>query len=211
MVGETDAERREALLASDQDVDLSNRPSSSWKALEQEFNFNSHDQPTSSNVSIHDIYNVSSDDDDDCNIPITSGSTFTHGRSSAAKSKGNSNSLNDIKENTSTKGRSNTIGLGGMVEAEVDLRKKESLGMAPVKGRGRTLGSSSTGITQNAQSTPAKQDVWNCLVCTLSVTFCCNTFLGFILIRASSENQPGHLSCSACGTPRGEQSWSQRT
>ncbi|KAF8807050.1 WLM-domain-containing protein [Phlegmacium glaucopus] len=198
LVGETDAERREALLASDQDADLSNKMehSSSWNALEQEFNFNNHDQATS-NVPIDDIICISSDDDDDddCNIPVASGSTFTHGLSSAAKGKGKSNSSHNIKEKTSSKARhsnSNAIGLGRMVEAEMDLRKKEFLGMAPVKGSGRTLGSSSTGMIQNVQSAPIKQDVWDCLVCTL-------------------ENQPGHLSCSACSTPRGEHAWSQKT
>lgn len=195
LVGETDAERREALLASDQDVDLSNKlgPNSFWKALKQEFDFNNHNQSASSKLPIDDIISISSDDDDDkCNIPVASGSTFTHGRSSVAKGKGKSNSSDDIKENTSSKARHSNpkaIGLGRMVKAEMDLRKKESLGMAPVKGSGRTLGPRSTGI---AQSTPTKQYVWNCLVCTL-------------------ENQPGYLSCSACSTPRGEQTWSERT
>ena len=204
LVKETDAERREALLTSDQDGDSSNKlgPSSSWKALEQEFDFNNRDQASSSNVPIDDIIDLSSDDDDDdCSIPVSSGSTFTYGHGSAAKGKGKSNSSDDIKENTSSRARhskSNAIGLGKMVEAEIDLRKKESLGMAPVKGGGRTLGS------RSAQSTPTK---WDCLVCTLSVTFCfprrCADACAF------SENQPGHLSCSACSTPRGEQSWSQ--
>jgi len=196
LVGETDADRREALFASDQDADASNKlgPSSSWKALEQEFDFNNHDQGTSSSskVSVDDIIGVSSDDDDDgCSFPVASGSTFTHGHNSVAEGKGKTDSSDDIKDNTSSRARHsnpNAIGLGKMVEAEMDLRKKESLGMAPVKGSGRTLGSRSTGMTQNAQSTPTK---WNCILCTL-------------------ENQPGHLSCSACNTPRGEQSWSQR-
>ena len=173
LVGETDAERREALLASDQDADPSDKlgPSSYWKSLEQEFDFNNYDQATSSNVPISDIDLFPNDDDDDgCNIPVASGSTFTHGHSSAAKGKGKSNSSKDIKENTTLKVRhrnSNAIGLDRMVEVEMDLRKKESLGMAPVKGSGRTWGSRSIGMTR-------KQDTWNCLVCTLSVPFCCS-------------------------------------
>jgi hypothetical protein len=184
-VGETDAERLEALLKSDKDADLSNKlgPSGSWKGLEQEFDFNNDDQVTSSNVPIDDIINLSSDDDNDdhCNIAIASGSTFVHGHSNAAKGKGKSGSSDDVKENTSSKAKSNAVGLGRMVQAEMDLRKKESLGMAPVKGSGRTLGSRPTGMIQNVQSTPMK---WGCLVCTLSVNFCCCSIsLGVVLIR----------------------------
>ena len=182
LVGETDTERREALLKSDEDADLSNRLGpSTWKRLEQEFDFNNRDRTTSSNVPIDDIIDLSSDDNDDhCNIGLASGSTFTHGHSSAAKGKGKFDPSDDVKENTSSKARhpkSNAIGLGGMVKAEIDLRKKESLGMAPVKGSGRTLGSRSTGMKQ---LTPTK---WDCLVCTLSVTFCCSISLGVALIH----------------------------
>ena len=182
LVGETDADRREALLKSDKDADLDNKlgPSSSWKGLEQEFHFNNHDQATLSNVSIDDIIDLSSDDDKDdhCNIAVASGSTFIHGHSNAAKGKGKSDSSDDVKEKTSKARhpKSNAIGLGGMVKAEIELRKKESLGMAPVKGSGRTLGSRS----QNVQLTPMK---WDCLVCTLSVAFCCSISLGVVLIR----------------------------
>ena len=182
-VGETDAERREALLKSDKNADLSNKlgPSSSWKGLEQEFDFNNRDQATST-VPIDDVIDLSSDDDNDdlCNIAVASGSTFIHGHSKAAKGKGKFDSSDDVKESTSSKARhpkSNAIGLGRMVKAEIDLRKKEFLGMAPVKGSGRTLGSRSTGMIQ---STPMK---WDCLVCTLSVTFCCSISLGVVLIH----------------------------
>lgn len=188
-VGETDAERREGLLASDQDIDESNKlgHSDSWKALEQEFDFNNNqNQATSSKVPIDDaiiLLTDDDDDDDDGNIPIAYGSTFTHGFSSAAKDKGMSSS---IKGNASSKARhskSNAIGLGRMAEAEIDFRKKESLGMASVKGSERTLGSRSrsTGMTQIASSTPIATQ-WNCLVCTLSVTFYCDISLCFVLI-----------------------------
>ena len=213
LVGETDTERREALLKSDKDADLSNKlgPSNSWKALEQDFDFNNRDQTTSLNVPIDDIIDLSSDDDNDdhCNIGVASGSTFIHGHSSAAKGKGKFDPSDNVKENTSSKARhpkSSAIGLGGMVKAEIDLRKKEYLGMAPVKGSGRTLGSRSTGMLQNVQSTPTK---WNCLVCTLSVTFSCSSRLCADTC-APSENQSGHLSCSACSTPCGDQTWSQK-
>ena len=177
MVRETDAERREALLKSDKDADLSNKlgPSSSWKGLEQEFDFNNRDIAISLNAPIDDIIDLSSDDDNDnhCNIAVATGSTFIHGHSNAVKGKGKSDS-SDARHP-----KSNTIGLGRMVKAEIDLRKKESLGMAPVKGSGRTLGPRSTGMIQNAQMTPMK---WACLVCTLSVTFCCSNSLGVVLI-----------------------------
>ena len=212
LVGETDAERREALLKSDNDADLSNKlgPSSSWKRLEQEFDFNNRDQATSS-VPIDDVIDLSSDDsnDDRCNIAVASGSTFIQGYSNAAKGNEKFDSSDNVKESTSSKTRhpkSNAIGLGRMVKAEIDLRKKESLGMAPVKGSGRTLGSRST---EMIPSTPMK---WDCLVCTLSVTFYCSISLGVVLIHcAFSENQSGHLSCSACSTPRGDQTWSQKS
>lgn len=209
MVGETDAERREALLTSNQDTDSTNKLGriGSWRVLEQEFGFDNHDQATSSNVPIDDIIDLSSENDDDDSSGTTA---FTHGHSSAAKDKGKSNSLKDLKENASkaTQSKSNAmaLGLGRMVEAEIDIRKKESLGMAPVKGGGRTLGSRSSGMKQNAQSTPKK---WDCLVCTLFVTFCCYISLGVGLIRVLVvrisqvicpallaahlvENQPGH-------------------
>jgi hypothetical protein len=175
LVRETDAERREALLTSDQDADSSNKlgSSSSWKALEQEFAFNNHDQATSSNVPIDDIIDLSSDNDDDhCSIPVASGSTFTHGHSNAAKGKGKFKSSNDITENSSSNTRhpkSNATGLG-RIEAEMDPK---SLDMVPVKGGGRTVGPRSAGMTKNAQSAAMK---WNCLVCTLSVTFCYSVF-----------------------------------
>ena len=199
LVRETDVERREALLASDQNPDSSNKlgPSTSWKTLEQEFDFSNQSQATLSNVPIDEIIDLSSDDDDDnpCSIPVASGSTFTHGHNSTAKGTGKSIS-SDIKENTSSKARhSKPNAIARMVEAEINLRK-ESLGMAPVKGSGRTVG-----------STPMK---WDCLVCTLSVTFRYRISpWRYADTCSSSENQPSHLSCSACSTPRGELTWSQ--
>jgi hypothetical protein len=215
LVGETDSERREALLRSDEDADSSNKlgPSISWKGLEQEFDFNNRDRTTSSNVPIDNIIDLSSDDDNDdhCNIGVASGSTFIHGHSNATNGKGKFDPSNDIKEKTSSKARhpkSNAIGLGGMVKAEIDLRKKESLGMAPVKGSGRILGSRSTGMIQRAIDSNEMG-----LPCVYPV---CHFLLQYFPRRcadacAPSENQSGHLSCSACSTPRGDQTWSQNT
>jgi hypothetical protein len=68
-----------------------------------------------------------------------------------------------------------SLGIGKLVQSEIDLRKKESLGMAPVKGGGRTLG---TGTLDSVRSlhnvakgtyplTPPPAERWTCLVCTL--------------------------------------------
>ena len=64
-----------------------------------------------------------------------------------------------------------------MVQTEIDFRKKESLGMASIKGGGRTLGSGPSPylnlLSNNARQTQAQaqpssqQEIWNCLVCTL--------------------------------------------
>jgi DNA-dependent metalloprotease WSS1 len=63
-------------------------------------------------------------------------------------------------------GKSQSIskGLGNMVKAEVDLRKKEALGLAPVKGKGRTLGIKPL---QPPPMPPAPVNGWCCSACTL--------------------------------------------
>lgn len=90
---------------------------------------------------------------------------------------------------------------GALVQDEVKLRKSEPLEMA---GSGQRLGGNPSGAaphtTDNARAsrTPRKtgqapsaapDGEWTCLVCTLS-------------------NEPGHLACSVCATPRGEKTWS---
>jgi len=79
------------------------------------------------------------------------------------------------------------LGLGRMVQSEVELRKKESIGLA-LTGGGRKLG----GVVKSATPPRGQKDEeWGCLVCTLS-------------------NEPLQLACIACGTPKGEAIWTDR-
>ncbi|KAK7047554.1 hypothetical protein VNI00_006322 [Paramarasmius palmivorus] len=73
----------------------------------------------------------------------------------------------------------------GFVKDEIRLRKQESLGMEP--GRVNKLGSKPA-ATMSTTEGASLQVPWSCLVCTL-------------------ENEPDHLACSACATPRGEEEW----
>lgn len=62
-----------------------------------------------------------------------------------------------------------------MVKTEIQLRKKESLGMAPMKGGGRTLGTSPArdklawGQGERTLKPTEQGDSrgWTCMVCTL--------------------------------------------
>lgn len=67
-----------------------------------------------------------------------------------------------------------SLGIGKLVQSEIDLRTKESLGMAPVKGGGRTLGTgnpvfatSSHNAAEGLRTLPLSPEQWTCLVCTL--------------------------------------------
>ncbi|KIY43853.1 WLM-domain-containing protein [Fistulina hepatica ATCC 64428] len=74
----------------------------------------------------------------------------------------------------------------GILKAEVDFRKKEALGMAPIKDEAsRKLGAGAR------MPSPSQAAEWSCLVCTLI-------------------NQAGHRACDACGTSRGEERWIPR-
>lgn len=170
-VPETDAERREALLASEQTAGLEDklRFGNSWKQFQDEFNFTGNSAASGSKQT-KDILDISSDADDGggCDVPVASGSTFTtqvHVTSVKGKA----------KSKAALTPTSNGLGLGKMVQTEIDLRKKESLGMAPVKGGGRTLGS-----TKSIPKIPPRNDTqdkslrephtgnhWSCLICTL--------------------------------------------
>ncbi|KAF5327560.1 hypothetical protein D9619_004824 [Psilocybe cf. subviscida] len=76
--------------------------------------------------------NGDQDADESCDLPIASGSTFTtHPHTSQSKS-------------SSRTPAGLGLGLGKMVQTEMELRRKEALGMAPVKGGGRTLGAEPT-------------------------------------------------------------------
>ncbi|KDQ57192.1 hypothetical protein JAAARDRAFT_35796 [Jaapia argillacea MUCL 33604] len=175
-----------------------------------------------------DIIDISSDSDVEdipsCEVPQTR-STFasastSKARPSASKGKSKSGTIADrdnhpklkqqkitgvgssqfSKSNDKGKGKAkgNDLKLGSVVEDEVQLRKKESIGLA-LTGGGYKLGSEPLKSTSKLLVEVAMSDQdhrshddsapWSCLVCTLS-------------------NQPHHLACSACSTVRGESSWS---
>ncbi|KIP08196.1 hypothetical protein PHLGIDRAFT_23623 [Phlebiopsis gigantea 11061_1 CR5-6] len=93
---------------------------------------------------------------------------------------------------------------GNLVEDEIDHRQKEALGMT---GGGKKLGAASTssgvargnrgqsGVSSFPEESAPPQLLdtqsasWSCQVCTL-------------------VNEPEHLACSVCATPREESSWS---
>lgn len=135
-----------------------------------------------------DVIDISSDEgekeggdqdaDDSCDLPIASGSTFTtHPYTSQSQP----------KRSTRTP-TGPGLRLGKMVQTEMELRRKEALGMAPVKGGGRTLGATpAKASTKMRRDSPMLTDDrtmirrpqkkhdgvespegrWTCLVCTL--------------------------------------------
>ncbi|KAK7033130.1 WLM-domain-containing protein [Favolaschia claudopus] len=155
LVGETDAERRQALLrAGEEDLPALNEED--WKKFQNDFDFSRCGEQTSP---------IEISDEED--LPIASGSTFVVG-----PSKTSSHITQDSKGKKSSS-------LGNLVQNEISLRKRESLGMAPVKAGSRVLGGRSTvGAGQRPQ-----ESEWACHLCTLL-------------------NKDGFLACSACSTPR---------
>ncbi|KAJ7707754.1 WLM domain-containing protein [Mycena rosella] len=160
-LGETDAERRKALLQSETADDMQKLGGgSSWRDFEDDFIFTGQQREKSPRA----IIDISSDDD----IPVASGSTFT-------------------KDHTSSS-------LGKMVENEISLRKKESLGMAPLKAGGRILG----GAARSTQTEPKRTPEWACTFCTLCV---CISYICVIGTEPSSRLNRGAI-CEACMQPR---------
>ncbi|EMD34058.1 hypothetical protein CERSUDRAFT_97984 [Gelatoporia subvermispora B] len=92
----------------------------------------------------------------------------------------------------SSKAKNKSVSYGNIVKSEVDHRKKQHLGMAADSGA-RRLGGASTPSSRSVSGAHradsdeigSNKGEWACLACTLL-------------------NLPGHLACSACGTPRGE-------
>ncbi len=154
---ETDAERRQTLLnTGEQENDLLRLDkATSWKEFQREFNFG-----------------YVQHDDNECDIPVASGSTFTTG-SMQQKSQKPTPKPEPV---SSRKGKaSSDIGLGKLVQTEIQFRKREALGMT---GSGRTLADSDdeiivsepsrvSDLSRNNASTSVSQAQWECLVCTL--------------------------------------------
>lgn len=146
---ETDAERRQTLLnAGEQENDLLRLDkATSWKEFQREFNFGNAQH--------------------ECDLPVASGSTFTTGIKPTP-----------TPVSSSRKGKaSSDIGLGKLVQTEIQFRKREALGMT---GPGKTLADSDddevvvvsesrrvSDIPRSNASTSMSQSQWECLVCTL--------------------------------------------
>lgn len=158
---ETDADRRHALLNSgEQGNDLLRLDkANSWKEFQREFNFG---------------YNR--DDKDKCDLPVASGSTFTTGSTGKKLEQDFSGpSSSTLKPATSKpvsykSKMSSDIGLGKLVQSEIQLRKREALGMT---GTGRTLADSDDEIIVVSETRRVSSESrgsraqWECLVCTL--------------------------------------------
>lgn len=184
IVGETDKDRRDTLLAAKQVDDLEVLDSATlWKDFEGEFDFGVKPEGSKPTVLVDDVIDISSDEEGGrkpCDLPVASGSTYTSGGGKGLKKETTRARVLDTESSRAKATNLGPIGIGKIVQTEVDLRKKESLGLAPVKGAGRTLGGSGKSIPKDLSPT------WSCHICML-------------------ENKPGHLACSACATPRGQQ------
>jgi hypothetical protein len=183
-IAETDAERRQALLSSEQDDDLTQKiaSGSSWKQFENDFNFSSRNTTAGSKEVINDVIDISSDDGDggkSCDLPVVSGSTYTmkpQYPSRMDKEKlTTTESSRRFGQKSKRQGPSlNRLGRGSIMQAEIEFRKKESLGMAPIRGGGRILASKPVSREEQLaailEPLPVKlsaEKFWSCLVCTL--------------------------------------------
>lgn len=186
-VAETDAERRQALLSSEQDDDLRQKlgSESSWTQFENDFNFNAQNTAAGSKEMFNDVIDIPSDDSEDgesCALPVASGSTSIM-KPPPRPSRADKDKLTAVESKgglgQKSTGRSsslNPFGLGNIVQTEINFRKKESLGMTPIRGGGRTLGSKPKPVSREEQSPYALEPPvtklsgehpWICLVCTL--------------------------------------------
>lgn len=177
-IHETDSDRRQTLLSSEQSDDLQGLKSGIlWNFFRQDFISGGQD---ASHV------NESPDDHD----TGYSGTSASGPSTSKGKRKHESEeSYESLRAKRVVRSPAASLGIGKLVQSEIDFRKRESLGMTSVKGGGRTLGSSGTGPSHNVAKgictlTPSPEQ-WACLVCTL-------------------RNDAEHLACSACATPRGD-------
>lgn len=166
-IEETDTERRQRLREADGD-EIDQNKVTSWDDYADDFVFGASGSSTN---------------------PLAGSSSSTRqGPSTASTSK-----LAEAKPmSIGAKGKApSSIGLGKLVQSEIDLRNKESLGMAFVKNDStRKLGGRPRQPEPDApRAHPASPtqdgEQWSCSACT------------FI-------NAAGHLACSICATPRGD-------
>jgi hypothetical protein len=188
IIPETDAERRKVLLESERDGELQKplKAEDSWKAFKDEFEGEFQEEGQSPGASRsgsskrptdedEDVIEIFSDDDNDgatsCDVPIPSGSTFTVG---GVLSKSQFK-VNDLRMPSTPSATSVTIGLGKIVQTEIDFRKKEALGLTPVGAVERTIGSKpstrhASVLREDSMHITRAFEFWSCLVCTLYVS-----------------------------------------
>lgn len=209
-VQETDQDRRRVMLDSMDGTDLEN-----LKAAQTDFSTDFMFPVNDSSLS-RPLFSEEPEQDDDIHILSMSGATAAGGSSiSSTKRDGKwrktpqEQTLEDCLElaepSASSSKKNRDVPYGALLKDEIELRKRESLGMT---GSGQRLGgnrrsSNSTSAIQPGQrdketqksdrspappAAPERMSEWTCLVCTLS-------------------NSMGHLACTACATPRGETTW----
>ena len=180
LIHETDSDRRQTLLRSEQNEDLQGLKSGTlWDFFQRDFITG---RQGASHVTEmpddHDTRYV----ENDTSKPSISGGKRKH---DSEEVEGDLHHLHFCRltelfptERPRTgkvvRSAATSLGIGKLVQSEIDLRKKESLGMAPVKGGGRTLGTGTshicTGSSHNVARTHAQTpspEWWACLVCTL--------------------------------------------
>ena len=139
IIEETDADRRQALLDSEQDGDERQKLNSNdfWKLFRDEFTLEDMGTGRAGSSKDQEIIEIFSSDEEDgqaCDIPVPSGSTFTTENIISSSSSGNG------KMKAAPSRNKQPLGFGMMVKHEINFRRKEALGMVPDGGGGRTLG-----------------------------------------------------------------------
>ncbi|EKM78723.1 hypothetical protein AGABI1DRAFT_41369 [Agaricus bisporus var. burnettii JB137-S8] len=195
---ETDAERRQALLTSKGGRDERVQDKSLlWKDFEKKFNFRSSQQGNVAGTSKNQSQNNDVIDltiNTEGNNHPASKSISASGRKKGKEKEGPGPFLQN--SSSGSRMRQEKLTSRGLVKDEIEYRKKENLGLlATTKGVDRTLGAAPKprhGETETMLESDAKDlfssKMWSCLVCTL-------------------QNDPGHLACMACATPRGEDTY----
>lgn len=187
LIYETDSERRQTLLSSEQNNDLQALKSGTlWDFLQKDVV--SGDRAVASHVNGMLDHEV-----------ISGTEASTTGFAIGKRKRKNTTEEGKNPAKKAVKSPATPLGIGNLVQSEIDYRKKESLGMVPVNGGGRALGTGTSGakglshnVSQRVQTQAPTQQQWTCLVCTLC-------------------NKAEHPTCSACATSRGEKTWTQRS